>query len=68
MLIEPIRSRNYLSYLQLFQMHFLKVLGKNKRFLQFLIFFFTRGPPGGLLKILARFLFGEKSIVGHVQS
>ena len=39
-------------------MQFLKVWGKNKRFLKILNFFFTRGPPGGILKILARFLLG----------
>ena len=39
-------------------MQFLKVWGKNKRFLKSLNFFFTRGPPGGILKILARFLLG----------
>ena len=49
---------NYLSYLQWFQIQFLKVWGKNKRFLKILNFFFTRGPPGGILKILARFLLG----------
>ena len=45
--LKPIRSRNYLSYLQWFQMQFLKVWGKNKRFLKILNFFFTQGraPP-----------------------
>ena len=39
-------------------MQFLKVWGKNKRFLKNLNFFFTRGPPGGILKIFASFLLG----------
>ena len=39
-------------------MQFLKVWGKNKRFLKILNFFFTRGPPGGILKIFASFLLG----------
>ena len=39
-------------------MQFLKVWGKNKRFLKILNFFFTRGPPGGILKIFALFLLG----------
>ncbi len=39
-------------------MQFLKVWGKNKRFLKILNFFFTRGPPGGILKIFASYLLG----------
>ena len=39
-------------------MQFLKVWGKNKRFLKILNFFFTQGPPGGILKIFASFLLG----------